>query len=57
MLTEITDRRSQSTLATASTFCGSMSKTNEKVLPIGKDLVPTYNKMILAGLHMAELDE
>jgi P22_AR N-terminal domain len=29
----------------------------EKVLPIGKDLVPIYNKMILAGLHVAELEE
>jgi len=29
----------------------------EKVLPIGHDLVPIYNKMILAGLHVAELEE
>ncbi len=29
----------------------------EKVLPIGQDLVPIYNKMILAGLHVAELEE
>jgi hypothetical protein len=29
----------------------------EKVVPIGDDLVPIYSKMILAGLHVAELDE
>jgi hypothetical protein len=29
----------------------------EKVLPIGQDLVPIYNKMLLAGLHIAELDQ